>query len=204
MKFFEEDGKLEAGIDEVARGCLAGRVYAAAVIWPSEPDDSNIILRDSKKLSKKRREFLKDYIEENAIDFSVAYESEKKIDEVNILNATYLAMHKAVSNLNVEPDSLIVDGTAFKPYYNQNGELIQHKCFVNGDSKYYSIAAASILAKVYHDDYIEELCEKEPELDIYGWRTNMCYGTQKHIDAIMDNGISKYHRKTFGRCKKYV
>ena len=203
MKFYEDINNLEVGIDEVARGCLAGRVYAAAVIWPKEVDD-NIILKDSKKLSKKRREFLKDYIEETAIDFSVSYENEKKIDEINILNATYSAMHKAISNLNVEPESIIVDGKFFKPYYNNKKELIPHNCYINGDSKYSSIAAASILAKVYHDKYVENLCQEDPKLNVYGWKTNMCYGTQEHIDAIHNYGITDYHRKTFGICKNYV
>ena len=197
---------LQAGIDEVARGCLAGPVYAAAVIWPDEFDDEDekIILRDSKKLSKKKRSFLRDYIEENAIDFSVAYESNKEIDKTNILKATHKAMHTAVRNLNVKPDELIVDGNLFTTYFDEFGDIIPHECFIKGDDKFQSISAASILAKVYHDEYIEKLLEEEPELEIYDWKSNMCYGTKKHIDAIKNNGISKYHRKTFGICKEYL
>ena len=197
---------LKAGIDEVARGCLAGPVYAAAVIWPDEfeDEDNKIILRDSKKLSKKKRNILRDYIEENAIDFSVAFETNEEIDKVNILKATHKAMHKAIKNLNVKPDELIVDGNLFTTYFDEFGDIIPHECFIKGDDKFQSISAASILAKVYHDDYIEKLVEEEPELEIYGWKSNMCYGTKTHLDAIKKIGISKYHRKTFGICKNYI
>ena len=196
---------LQAGIDEVARGCLAGPVYAAAVIWPNEFDDEDnkIILRDSKKLSKKKRSFLRDYIEENAIDFSVAFETNEVVDKVNILKATHMAMHKAIRNLNVKPDELLVDGNLFTTYFDEFGDIIPHECFIKGDDKFQSISAASILAKVYHDEYIEKLVEEEPELEVYDWKSNMCYGTKKHIDAIKSNGLSKYHRKTFGICKDY-
>lgn len=196
---------LQAGIDEVARGCLAGPVYAAAVIWPNEFDDEDnkIILRDSKKLSKKKRSFLRDYIEKNAIDFSVAFETNEVVDKVNILKATHMAMHKAIRNLNVKPDELLVDGNLFTTYFDEFGGIIPHECFIKGDDKFQSISAASILAKVYHDEYIEKLVEEEPELEVYDWKSNMCYGTKKHIDAIKSNGLSKYHRKTFGICKDY-
>lgn len=197
---------LKAGIDEVARGCLAGPVYAAAVIWPDEfeDEDNKIILRDSKKLSKKKRNFLRDYIEENAIDFSIAFETNEEIDKTNILKATHKAMHKAIRNLNVKPDELLVDGNLFTTYFDEFGDIIPHECFIKGDDKFQSISAASILAKVYHDDYIEKLVEEEPELEIYGWKSNMCYGTKTHLDAIKKNGLSKYHRKTFGICKNYI
>ena len=195
---------LEAGIDEVARGCLAGPVFAAAVIWPKELDiEDPPVLKDSKKLSKKQRIYLRDFIEENAIDFAVSYSSSEVIDEINILNATQKTMHDAISKLNVEPESLIVDGNIFNPYYNQQKDLIPHKCFVKGDSKYASISCASILAKVYHDEYIENLLEENPDLKKYGWETNMCYGTAEHLDAIKKYGITKYHRRTFGICKNY-
>lgn len=201
-QYFEKD-KLEVGVDEVARGCLAGRVYAAAVIWPQDIDiEKSPQLNDSKKLSKKRRELLKDYIEETAIDFSVSYESPENIDKYNILKASHMAMHKAIKNLNVIPESILVDGNLFEPYYHNN-ELIQHKCFINGDSKYASISAASILAKVYHDMYVEKLCDENKDLEKYGWRTNMCYGTKEHIDSIIKYGLTEHHRKTFGICKEY-
>ena len=204
MAMFKDPELLEAGVDEVARGCLAGPVYAAAVIWPKELElEDSLTLRDSKKLSKKKREEMKDYIEATALDFSVAFETPDTIDKINILNASISAMHKAIDGLNIVPDSLLIDGNKFKPYL-KDGDLIPHECFVKGDDLYQSISAASILAKVYHDNYITELCEKEPELDIYDWKKNMCYGTKIHLDAIKNNGISKYHRKTFGICKDYA
>ena len=196
------DNLLEAGIDEVARGCLAGPVYAAAVIMPRDTLEATpYILRDSKKVNREKRNVLRDYIEENAIDFSVASVDNHTIDKINILNASHLAMHQALENLNVEPEFLLVDGHRFDPYFNANGELIEHKCFVGGDDLYTSISAASILAKVYHDNYIDALLEEKPQLKIYEWDRNMCYGTMGHLDAIRDNGISEYHRKTFGLCK---
>lgn len=208
---YYDEALLEVGIDEVARGCLAGPVFAAAVIWPKSYEDTisedytlyNSI-RDSKKISKNRRSQLRNYIEENCIDYSVAYEDNNVIDDINILNATYKTMHKAIDNLNMVPDSIIVDGNRFKPYYiNKTMEFIPHKCFEKGDSKFMSIACASILAKVYHDEYIEQLVNEDEDLDKYGWKSNMCYGTSTHIEAIKKYGLSKYHRKTFGICQNY-
>lgn len=206
MALYNEKDLLEAGVDEVARGCLAGPVYAAAVIWPNDQEmlDPTIKLKDSKKLSKEKRNFLKDYIEEYAIDFAVASVNNEEIDEINILQAAQLAMRKAIDQLEVVPESLLIDGNYFKPYVDKTGELIPHECFVKGDDKFQSISAASILAKVYHDEYIENLVKSEPELEKYDWQNNMCYGTKKHITAIKEFGISKYHRKTFGICKEYL
>ena len=194
--------KLEVGVDEVARGCLAGPVFSAAVIWPKEVEDEYFEnqIKDSKKLSRQKRHILRQFIEENAIDFSVSYVTNTVIDKVNILNATHKAMHNALDNLNVVPELILVDGNSFKPYYN-NDELIENICVVEGDSKYLSIACASILAKEYHDDYIKKLCNDDPKLNVYDWTNNMCYGTKKHIDAIKKHGLSHYHRKTFGICK---
>ena len=202
--YYKED--IEVGIDEVARGCLAGPVYTSAVVWPKEidPTDQNIIVKDSKTLSKRRRLILKDYIEENAIDFSVTFEDNKTIDEINILNATFKSMHNSLDQLNMDVEHILVDGNRFKKYTNSKDEVIPYTCIISGDAKYVPIACASILAKVNHDLYIEKLCDENPELDVYDWKNNMCYGTQTHIDAIKKNGISKYHRKTFGICKNYL
>ena len=206
MQTYYEEDLLEAGIDEVARGCLAGPVYTAAVVWPKELDESenHPILRDSKQLSARRRLILKDYIEETALDFSVASGSNDEIDKHNILQCTFNTMHKAIDNLNIDVDFILVDGTNFKPYYTKNQDLIPHKCFIKGDSKFAAISAASILAKVYHDQFIEKLCDENPDFEKYGWRNNMCYGTAEHINAIRENGITPYHRKTFGLCRDYV
>jgi len=199
--YFED--LLEAGVDEVARGCMAGPVYTAAVVWPKDLEDS-LILKDSKQYSKRRRLILKDYIEENAIDFSVTSEDNKSIDKINILNATLKSMHKSIRGLNMEVDHILVDGQNFKNYYNGDGELVPNTCIVNGDAKYAPIACASILAKVYHDTYIEKLCDENPELERYGWTSNMCYGTAEHLAAITKYGITPYHRRTFGICKEYI
>tara|TARA_B100000674_G_C37954450_1_gene968843 strand:- start:626 stop:1261 length:636 start_codon:yes stop_codon:yes gene_type:complete len=204
MKLYYHEEYLEAGIDEVARGCLLGRVYSAAVIWPKEndPDIDHPIMKDSKKLSAQKRVIMRDYIFENAIDYSVGYADENVIDKINILNATYNAMHSAIGGLSIDLDYLIVDGNKFKPYMNKDGDLVPHKCVINGDANYYAIAAASILAKVEHDEYIQNLCEEYPELDErYDLLSNMGYGTEKHIEGIKKYGISQFHRRSFGICQ---
>ena len=179
--------KLEAGCDEAGRGCLAGPVVAAAVILPK--NFRHEILNDSKQLSKKQRELLRLEVEEKAIAWSVGIASHQEIDEINILNASYLAMHRAIDKLPNQPEHLIIDGNRFKAYHH-----IPHKCIVKGDSKYYSIAAASILAKTYRDDLMIKLSEKHPE---YHWNTNVGYPTKAHRSAIKDFGITPYHRRTF-------
>ena len=203
MSMYCDAEDIEAGVDEVARGCLAGPVFAAAVIWPKELEPEDCIkLRDSKKLSKKKREEMRDYIEATALDYSVAYINAEEIDEINILNASIKAMHEALDGLNIKPEALLIDGNKFKPYQ-IDGEIIPFQCFVKGDDLYQSISAASILAKVYHDDYITNLVDTDSKLEVYDWKSNMCYGTKKHLDAISQHGISPYHRKSFGICKEY-
>tara|TARA_B100001093_G_C26446558_1_gene850468 strand:+ start:58 stop:672 length:615 start_codon:yes stop_codon:yes gene_type:complete len=197
--------KLEVGIDEVARGCLAGPVFVAAVIWPKDLNcEIQNEIKDSKKLSRKKRKYLREYIEENAIGFSVAYKDNNYIDKFNILNSTHKAMHEALNELNITPELILVDGNSFKPYY-KNNELIENVCIIEGDNKYLPIACASILAKEYHDEYIKNLVSKDRDfLTKYDWENNMCYGTKKHIDAITNYGLTKYHRKTFGICNKFI
>ena len=204
MKKYYDINKLEVGVDEVARGCLAGPIFSAAVIWPKDLNcEYEDQIKDSKKISRKKRKLLREYIEANAISFSVSYKDNSIIDDVNILNATFMAMHDAIDNLNIIPELILVDGNKFKPYY-YNNELIENICVINGDNNYISIACASILAKEYHDDYIKQLLEKEPKLNKYDWLNNMCYGTKKHIKTIKTFGISKYHRRTFGICNNYI
>lgn len=180
-------GLIEAGCDEAGRGCLAGSVYAAAVIFPD--DYSNEQLNDSKQLTEKKRYQLREIIERDAIAWSVGIVTAKEIDNINILNASILAMHRALDGLKVRPQAVIVDGNKFKPY---NG--LPHTTIVKGDGKYLSIAAASILAKTYRDDYMNALAEEYP---MYDWKSNKGYPTKKHRQAIKDYGISPYHRKSY-------
>lgn len=178
---------LEVGTDEAGRGCLAGPVTAAAILINNKLE--NDLINDSKKLSIKSRNSLRLFIEEHNDFFSIAHIYENRIDEINILNASIEAMHKAISTLNFEPEFIIVDGNRFKPY-----KQIPHETIIKGDSKYLSIAAASILAKTYRDEYMLQLHEEFP---MYGWDTNMGYPTKKHRVAILEYGPCKYHRKTF-------
>lgn len=195
---YYKENTLEVGLDEAGRGTLIGDVYAAAVILPPEISFS---VNDSKKLSKRKRLILKDCIEEEAIDFSIVSMDNVKIDQINILNASLSAMHQALKNLNTDPEYIIVDGNHFNPYYDSNGHFVPHNCIIDGDAKYNSIAAASILAKVYHDEHINKLCDQYLILDeYYGLRNNMGYGTQRHIRGIEKYGITKFHRQSYKPC----
>jgi len=178
---------IEAGTDEAGRGCLCGPVVAAAVIFPAT--FKHTLLNDSKQLTEKQREQLRPIIEENALSFGVSFISENKIDEINILQASILAMHKAIEKLIIIPEHIIVDGNKFKPYKN-----IPHTTIVKGDAKYMSIAAASVLAKTYRDDFMRKLDEEFPH---YFWKQNKGYPTKQHRNAIRKYGVTKYHRKTF-------
>ena len=210
---------IEAGCDEAGRGCLAGAVYAAAVILP--PDYHNEMLNDSKQLTERRRYLLRTEIERDAVAWAVGIVSPEEIDKINILNASILAMHRALDQLKVRPEAIIVDGNRFKPYTSpdpskgveglahtitntnaawnssplgRSGEVLPHTTIVKGDGKYLSIAAASILAKTYRDDYMNKLAEEYPQ---YDWRSNKGYPTKKHREAIRLYGTTPYHRRTF-------
>ena len=178
---------LEAGTDEAGRGCLAGPVTAAAVILPK--DFSNDILNDSKQLSERKREILRPVIELEAMSFGVAHIFPKEIDTINILNASILAMHKAIDQLSIIPEHIIVDGNKFKPY-----KEIPHQTIIKGDGKYLNIAAASVLAKTYRDAYMEKIHEEFP---MYNWKKNKGYPTVEHREAIKKYGTTKYHRMSF-------
>lgn len=178
---------IEAGCDEAGRGCLAGAVYAAAVILP--PDYRNELLNDSKKLTERQRYKLRSIIESDALAWAVGVVSSEEIDEINILNASFLAMHRAIEQLDIRPQHLLIDGNRFNPYPG-----IPHTAVVKGDGKYLSIAAASILAKTYRDDYMNRLHEEYP---VYGWKGNKGYPTKKHREAIRLYGTSPYHRMSF-------
>ena len=181
------EGLVEAGCDEAGRGCLAGSVFAAAVILP--PDYENELLNDSKKLSDRKRKQLREIIEHDAVDWAVGIVEPGEIDEINILNASILAMHRALDQLKVRPEAMIVDGNRFKPYRD-----LPYTTIVKGDGKYLSIAAASILAKTYRDDYMDRLAEDYPQ---YDWKCNKGYPTKKHRQAIRECGITPFHRRSF-------
>ena len=182
-----QENRIEAGCDEAGRGCLAGAVYAAAVILP--PDFKNEMLNDSKQLTEKQRYVLRSVIEESALAWAVGIVSPEEIDQINILNASFLAMHRAIDQLKIRPEHLLIDGNRFNPYPN-----IPHTTIVKGDGKYLSIAAASILAKTYRDDYMNQL---HREYSVYDWDHNKGYPTKKHRAAIAEHGISPYHRKSY-------
>lgn len=185
--YFSNNKTIECGCDEAGRGCLSGPVVAAAVILP--PDFQNAILNDSKQLSDKQRRLLRPIIEKEAIAYSVAFVNNEEIDKINILQASFLAMNNAVKSLSLTPELLLIDGNRFK-----NQTEIPFQCVVKGDSLYQSIAAASILAKTYRDDYMLEIHKEYPQ---YQWNKNMGYPTKLHRKAIEEHGITPFHRKTF-------
>lgn len=186
LPYLHED-LVEAGCDEAGRGCLAGAVYAAAVILP--PGFRNELLNDSKQLTERQRYALREVIEHEALAWAVGVVSPEEIDEMNILNASFLAMHRAVDALKVRPQHLLIDGNRFRPYPG-----IPHTTVVKGDGKYLSIAAASVLAKTYRDDYMLRLHAEYPA---YGWKRNKGYPTREHRAAIAAHGITPYHRRSF-------
>lgn len=189
LPVYNQKGLIEAGCDEAGRGCLAGSVFAAAVILP--PDYSHPLLNDSKQLSAKRRYALREDIERDAIAWAVGEVFPDEIDKINILNASFLAMHRALDQLSTRPAFIIVDGNRFRPYHE-----LPHATIVKGDGKYLSIAAASILAKTYRDDYMLRLHQECP---YYGWDHNAGYPTREHREGIRQHGLSPYHRRSFNQ-----
>jgi ribonuclease HII len=201
---------LEIGVDEAGRGPLFGRVYSGAVILPKDDTFDHSLMKDSKKFhSKKKIAEVAEYIKSHAIAWGVGYCTEQTIDDINILQATQQSMHKAINTAlkNIDPSAvlLLVDGNYFKPYtHNSNPTPIPYTTVEGGDNTYTSIAAASILAKVARDDYIDALCSENPELDAhYGIASNKGYGAKRHIDGIKEHGITIWHRRSFGICKQY-
>nr|WP_314572154.1 ribonuclease HII [uncultured Prevotella sp.] len=187
LKSHYYEGLVEAGCDEAGRGCLAGSVYAAAVILPENYE--NDMLNDSKKLSAKKRYVLREIIERDALAWAVGIVTPEEIDRINILNASFLAMHRALDQLGTHPEAVIIDGNRFKPYRD-----LPFTTIVKGDGNYFSIAAASILAKTYRDDYMLSLAKEYPQ---YDWQSNMGYPTKKHREAIRKYGITPFHRKSY-------
>lgn len=187
LKPYLHKGVVEAGCDEAGRGCLAGPVFAAAVVLPE--DFEHPLVMDSKKLSETKREEARAIVEERAISWAVAQVDPKEIDKINILNASFLAMHRAIEGLNVRPEALLIDGNRFHPF-----EDIPYECVVKGDAKFLSIAAASILAKTYRDDFMKAAAKEFPA---YHWESNKGYPTAEHRKAIQFHGATKHHRRSF-------
>jgi len=200
LKQFYEPDKIELGIDEAGRGCLFGPVCVASVVWLDEDPNPELEIKDSKKMSEKKRNILRTYILDNSISSSVNFIDNETIDRDNILEATMKGMHQCIDDVssNINIDTLLIDGPHFNMY-----DGISHVCVVNGDNTYKSIAAASILAKTFRDEYISRLVDENPELEKYDIRNNKGYGTRKHLEAIREHGITKWHRKTFGICRNY-
>lgn len=195
LKSHYHDGLVEAGCDEAGRGCLAGSVYAAAVILP--PDYENELLNDSKQLTERQRYELRDVVQRDALAWAVGIVTPEEIDRINILNASILAMHRALDQLTLRPQAVIVDGNRFKPYRDMlspDAPLLPYATIVKGDGKYLSIAAASILAKTYRDDYMLELADEYPQ---YDWQRNKGYPTRCHREAIRQYGATPYHRRSY-------
>lgn len=192
LKNYYTKGIVEVGCDEAGRGCYAGPVYAAAVIL--DPKRRNTALNDSKKLTKETRDELRLWIEKNALDWAVGVVSAKEIDEINILNASFLAMHRAIDRLQVDFDHLLIDGNRFTPY-----NFVPHTCIIKGDGKFKSIAAASILAKTHRDEYMQQIAEDYPH---YDWQNNQGYGTLNHRNALNEFGVCEHHRTSFNLFRK--
>ena len=193
LYYGDNEDEIQVGIDEAGKGCMIGPVYAAAVIWNNRDLDVSDI-KDSKKISRKKRAVIREYIEKNATAYAVGSASREEIDEMNISNATYLAMFRALDQINVPFDRIVVDGNLFKPY-----KCNLHTCVVGGDNKYVSIAAASILAKEYHDDWITQNFGDDTKYDLMN---NKGYGTAKHMKGLEEHGLCDQHRRTY--CKRFL
>lgn len=207
LKQFHEINQREVGLDEAGRGCLLGPVCVGGVVWLDKDPDQDIILKDSKKCSKKYREKCYDYIIDNCISYHIQLIDNDEIDKKNILKCSIDGMHLCLDEISkeIKIDMILVDGNQFKCYYSKEiDEYIFHKCIIKGDNTYKSIAAASILAKTYRDNYMIQLVKDNPELEKYDIINNKGYGTKKHMAAIEKYGITKWHRKTFKPCSNYI
>ena len=207
LKKYHTENILEVGIDEAGRGCLFGPVCIGAVILKDSNDPLMNEIKDSKKLSEKKRNILFDFIKNNSIAYSVQFMNHEEIDKDNILQTTLNGMHKCLDEIDekVNIENILVDGNHFPPYFSiKQDKFLKHNCIINGDNEYLNIAAASILAKVSRDNYIKDLCEKNEIYNKYNLAKNKGYGTKQHLDAIKEFGITELHRKTFAPCKKYI
>ena len=198
MLRYQNKKNLEIGVDECARGVLFGRIYGAAVIYPKKglPKEIEYQIDDSKKLTSKKRDKIYNELKKYGLKYAFSYYDSNDVDEKGIQYCNYQVFHDSINKLNIKPDKILVDGRCFKPYYLED-KLIDHECIIKGDSKYFSIACASIIAKEEHDKYIRELINEKPYLEKYDLGNNMGYGTKNHIEAIKNYGYSDYHRKSY-------
>ena len=207
LKKYHTENILEVGIDEAGRGCLFGPVCIGAVILKDSDDPLMNEIKDSKKLSEKKKNILFDFIKNNSIAYSIQFMNHEEIDRDNILQTTLNGMHKCLDEIDekVNIENILVDGNHFPPYFSsKQDKFLKHNCIINGDNEYLNIAAASILAKVSRDNYIKDLCEKNEIYNKYHLAKNKGYGTKQHLDAIKEFGITDLHRKSFAPCKKYI
>lgn len=202
LRQYYDETKVEVGIDEAGRGCLFGPVCVAAVVWPATDPEPALEIKDSKKVSEKKRYLLRDYIVKHALAYSVQFISHEEIDSINILKATMKGMHQCVDDIRkqITIDTILVDGDKFTAYTDENLDYINHECIVGGDNLYKSIAAASILAKTHRDEYILQITQENPELLKYNLDKNKGYGTKAHMDALREHGPSTGHRRSFKPC----
>ena len=208
LKLFQEPNRIEIGIDEAGAGSFFGSLFIAGVILPDNIEelmkgDGKVIIRDSKKMSIKQREYSRKFIEQYALDWYVIEKKNREIDEINILQARLKGFHEVIDNMKIRPDKILMDGDKFNIYYDREGNIIEHECIIEGDNTYLSIAAASILAKTHHDEHIAKLIEENPDYKKYDIHNNMGYGTSRHIQAIKDFGVTPYHRLSFGICRSF-
>ena len=204
LKQYNNEGEIEVGLDEAGRGCLFGPVCVAGVIWPKEDPDPSIVIKDSKKCTEKYRQKCFDYIQQHSIAYSIHMLDHEEIDTKNILQCSIEGMHRCLTSISEEADysMILVDGNHFQSYYcSVKDDFINHQCIIKGDNEYKSIAAASILAKTYRDNYIIDMVKEHPELQKYGIERNKGYGTKEHMNAIREHGITQWHRKSFAPCQ---
>lgn len=204
LKQYENEGEIEVGLDEAGRGCLFGPVCVAGVIWCQKDPDDGMEIKDSKKCTEKYRNKCFEYIKDNCVSYSIQTLDHEEIDKKNILQCSIEGMHLCLDEITskTKVDMILVDGNHFHQYYSSDmDDFVEHQCVIKGDDTYKSIAAASILAKTYRDNYILKLVEENPELKKYGIHKNKGYGTKEHMDAIKKHGITKWHRKSFAPCK---
>ena len=205
---YQQEGRIEIGIDEAGAGTFFGSLFVAGVILPNNikelmEADGNVVIRDSKKMSQKKREYAEEFIKRNSIEWNIIEMTNRQVDDMNILQARLTGFHDVIRACRNRPEKILIDGDKFMDYYDEDDKYIEHECVIEGDNTYLSIAAASILAKTAQMRHIEEMVTRYPDLMKYDIQNNHGYGTSKHLNSIKENGVTPYHRLSFGICRKY-